>query len=67
MAQAIRFIRDNHKALRVPADDYAVCGFSAGGHLAASWGSDNLGYKIYNLPAPDALILKTKRNLTLSV
>lgn len=57
LAQAIRFIRDNHKAFRVPADDYAVCGFSAGGHLAASWGSDNMGFRFYNLPAPGALLL----------
>lgn len=38
-------------------DQYAVAGFSAGGHLAAEWGTDNLGYKKYDLPAPAVLML----------
>lgn len=57
LAQALRFIHDHCKKFRVPPEDYAVCGFSSGGHLAASWGSDNLGYRTYNLPAPGALFL----------
>ena len=32
-------------------------GFSAGGHLAASFGTQSLGYAHYGLPAPAALIL----------
>lgn len=36
---------------------YAVCGFSAGGHLAACWGTQSLGYKKYGLKKPDAEIL----------
>lgn len=36
---------------------YAVCGFSAGGHLAACWGTKNLGYAKYGLKKPEAEIL----------
>lgn len=57
LAQALRYIRENAGEFHVPAEDYAVCGFSAGGHLAASWGSVNMGYQKYGLPAPGVLML----------
>ena len=57
LAQALRFIMARADEFRVPADEYAVMGFSAGGHLAASWGSENLGCRTYGLPEPDALLL----------
>ncbi|MDR0406083.1 MAG: alpha/beta hydrolase [Clostridiales bacterium] len=37
-AKAIRVIREHAETWRVDADKIAVCGFSAGGHLAASLG-----------------------------
>ena len=37
--------------------NYAVCGFSAGGHLAACWGTKGLGYAKYGLKRPEAEIL----------
>lgn len=37
--------------------DYAVCGFSAGGHLAATWGTKTLDYQKYGLKKPEAVIL----------
>ncbi|MBO7252857.1 MAG: alpha/beta hydrolase, partial [Oscillospiraceae bacterium] len=36
---------------------YSVWGSSAGGHLAASFGTENMGYSHYGLPKPGALIL----------
>lgn len=39
------------------ATDYAVCGFSAGGHLVATWGTKTLGYPKYGLKKPEAVIL----------
>ena len=39
------------------ATDYAVCGFSAGGHLVATWGTKTLGYPKYGLKKPEAVIV----------
>lgn len=57
VAAALRYIFANAEEFGVSTDHYAVGGFSAGGHLAAEWGTDNLGYAQYGLPKPDALFL----------
>lgn len=57
LAQAIRYILNHADELNVEKEGYAVMGFSAGGHLAASFGTETLGYAHYDLPAPAALIL----------
>ena len=57
LAQAVRYILSHADELNVEKEGYAVMGFSAGGHLAASFGTESLGYAHYNLPAPAALIL----------
>lgn len=57
VAKMLSFIFENAPALGVNAQNYAVCGFSAGGHLAASWGTKSLGYAKYGLPRPAAVIL----------
>ena len=58
VAQAIRYIGRHAKELNIdPNAPYAVMGFSAGGHLAAEWGTMNHGYATYNLPKPAALVL----------
>lgn len=56
VADILKFIF-SHKDLFGESDDYAVCGFSAGGHLAACWGCENVGYKRYGLPKPSCLFL----------
>ena len=38
-------------------DAYIVGGFSAGGHLAALWGTDSAGYRHYGLHKPEAILL----------
>lgn len=57
LARAVRFILDHADEMNVEKEDYAVMGFSAGGHLAASFGTENLGYNHYGLPAPGVLML----------
>ncbi|MDL2327242.1 alpha/beta hydrolase, partial [Ruminococcaceae bacterium OttesenSCG-928-A11] len=57
LAAAVRFILDNAEQLNVDTKDYAVFGFSAGGHLAASYGTSTLGYGKYGLPKPGCLVL----------
>lgn len=57
VAAAIKRIRALHLKYRVARDDYAVMGFSAGGHLAAQWGTAENGCAKYGLPKPGALIL----------
>ena len=56
-AAALRFIFAHKGDFQVSTDNYAVCGFSAGGHLAAEWGTEQYGYKAYGLPRPGALFL----------
>jgi len=57
LARALTFIIKNSRDLQVDIENYGVSGFSAGGHLAAFWGSRKYGYAHYQLPAPSALIL----------
>ena len=57
LAQAIRFISDHAEELNVDMEDYALMGFSAGGHLASSFGTEALGFQRYGLPAPKCMIL----------
>lgn len=57
VASALSWIFDNIRELKVNPNDYAICGFSAGGHLAASWGTKTVGYQKYNLPKPKTIIL----------
>lgn len=57
IAEMLRFIENHKKEWGVNTDNYAICGFSAGAHLAASWCSKNVGYNKYNLNKPSALFL----------
>lgn len=57
LAAAYQYIRENAGTFGVDPEKYAVGGFSAGGHLAASWGTKSLGFRNYQLPAPEVLLL----------
>ena len=57
MAVAVRYILEHAEELNVDPENYAVGGFSAGGHLAASFGTEIHGWKKYGLPAPVTEIL----------
>lgn len=57
VARALRYILDNSEMLNVEPEGFSIWGSSAGGHLAASFGTENMGYPHYGLPKPSALIL----------
>lgn len=57
LAVSIRWILDHENLFQADFSDYAVMGFSAGGHLAASFGTESLGWKHYGLPRPGAMLL----------
>lgn len=56
VAAALSYIFDHCSKWNV-GTDYAVCGFSAGGHLAATWGTKTLGYQKAGFKKPEAVIL----------
>lgn len=57
LAIAIKYILEHADELNVDPENYAVAGFSAGGHLAACFGTEALGWKKYGLPRPAAVML----------
>lgn len=54
---AYEIIEQNKAFFGVTMDNYAVCGSSAGGHLAATWSTKTVGYEHYGKPRPAAAIL----------
>ena len=57
LARAVREIMEKQEEYNIDFDGYSIWGASAGAHLAASFGTENIGYQKYGLPAPKALIL----------
>ena len=57
LARAVKEILSKADKYMVEKTGYSVWGFSAGGHLAASFGTDNMGYGKYALPKPAAIVL----------
>ena len=57
LAQAVRYIEEHHEELNVEPENYAICGFSAGGNMAGIFGGKGLGYEKYGVRKPGALIL----------
>ncbi len=57
LAQAWKYIENRETQFRLDAEDYIVGGFSAGGHLAAMWGTENHGARSFGIPNPRALLL----------
>lgn len=57
LARAVREVHDKAELWKLDMRGYSVWGSSAGGHLAASFGTKNMGYARYGLPKPGALIL----------
>ncbi len=57
VAECLNWILDNAKEFKIDTNGYAICGFSAGGHLASSFGTKSVGYANYGLSRPSAIIL----------
>ncbi|MFT8394440.1 MAG: alpha/beta hydrolase [Liquorilactobacillus ghanensis] len=57
LARAIREVLENADRLHLDRNNYSIWGSSAGGHLAACFGTETIGFKHYQLPKPTALIL----------
>lgn len=57
LARAVRELHSRAEEWNLDMEGYSVWGSSAGGHLAASFGTENMGYVHYDLPKPGALIL----------
>lgn len=57
LAQAIRVITEHAEEFNVEPENYAVCGCSAGAHMTAAIGTEDLGYKYYGVKRPGALFL----------
>ena len=57
IAQSLQVIAPLAESCHFTTGHYAVCGFSAGGSLAALWGTRAEGYARYGAPRPAALLL----------
>jgi len=57
LARAVKEVHDRAEELHLDMSDYSVWGSSAGGHLAASFGTTSMGYGKYGLPKPAAMVL----------
>lgn len=57
LARAVKEIHAHAKEYNVDPSNYSIWGSSAGGHLVASFGTENMGYPKYGLPKPGALVL----------
>lgn len=57
LARAVKELHDKAEVWNLDMTGYSVWGSSAGGHLAASFGTENMGYSRYGLPKPGALVL----------
>ncbi len=57
MAAAVSFLMKHSGEIGINMDDYAISGFSAGGHLASLFATKERGYMHYGLPRPSLVIL----------
>lgn len=57
LARAVKEAADHADEWGIDMAHYSLWGSSAGGHLAASFGTQQLGYRRYGLPKPTAIIL----------
>ncbi|MBQ8161563.1 MAG: alpha/beta hydrolase [Clostridia bacterium] len=57
LGQAVKAILSKKDEYMLDAEHFSVWGSSAGGHLAASFGTDNMGYLSRKLPKPEAIVL----------
>ncbi len=57
MAAAVSFLMKHSEEIGINMDDYALVGFSAGGHLSSIFATKERGWLHYGLPRPSLVIL----------
>lgn len=57
LAAAVKTIFSRAEEYCLDTNNYSIWGGSAGGHLAAAFGTEHIGYAKYHLPKPGALML----------
>ncbi len=57
LATAVKEIFAKAEEYNLDTENYSIWGASAGGHLTASFGTENMGYIKYGLPKPGTLVL----------
>ena len=57
VVRAIKEIAAHSEEWNLDMEGYSLWGASAGGHLAASFGTKAMGYELYDVPKPGAIIL----------
>lgn len=57
VGRAVQYIVRHAADLGIDAEDYAMLGYSSGGQLVGLFGTDEMGYKNYDVPKPGLLIL----------
>lgn len=57
LAHAVEEVFQQSDKYHIDKTNFSIWGSSAGGHLAASFGTDTMGYIKYNLPKPNAIVL----------
>lgn len=57
LGRAVQYITAHAETFGAQPEDYALLGYSSGGHLAGIFGSEAHGYRNYGVPRPGALIL----------
>ena len=55
--RALTYILQRAEEWNLETKNYSLWGASAGGHLAASMGREDIGFAKYGLPSPSAIIL----------
>ena len=53
----MQYIEEHAAEFGIQPEQYAIVGYSMGGHLTGLFGTESVGYKHYNVPKPAALLL----------
>ena len=57
LAHGVQMILNHSEEWHLNTDTWSLWGSSAGGHLAASFGTETMGFHHYGLPAPKTMVL----------
>lgn len=57
IGRAMQYIEEHAAEFGIQPEQYAIVGYSMGGHLTGLFGTESVGYQHYNVPKPAALLL----------